>query len=63
MDPDATLAILRDPLNNLVDRVEAVIDLANWIDNGGFLPAGITTRAASKIRQFPRVLADVLGDL
>lgn len=39
MDPDATLAIIRDRDAELADRVEAALELNRWLFNGGHVPA------------------------
>jgi hypothetical protein len=35
MDPAAALAILRDPYAMSVDRLQALMDLGAWIQDGG----------------------------
>lgn len=39
MDPNATLAIMRDIGLNPTERAEAATDLLNWIGSGGYLPS------------------------
>tara|TARA_R110000823_G_scaffold1464_1_gene5692 strand:+ start:21357 stop:21581 length:225 start_codon:yes stop_codon:yes gene_type:complete len=41
MDPQATLAIITDEVNEIEDRREACSDLANWISSGGYAPGGL----------------------
>lgn len=39
MDPDATLATMRDESADPLDRHEAALNLIRWINGGGFLPS------------------------
>jgi len=45
MDPDATLALARDADATPAERATAAYDLLDWLDRGGFLPAGTERRA------------------
>ena len=38
MDPIAALAIIRDDSFDMVDRVQSLGDLYEWLDHGGFWP-------------------------
>lgn len=40
MDPKATLRMVNNPSAYLRERHQAVQDLAEWINNGGFMPTG-----------------------
>ena len=40
MDPTVTLQILRDPSNDLDERVDAARDLYDWLQRGGHAPDG-----------------------
>jgi len=46
MDPDAALAILRDPTAEPDDRADAAEALLEWLAAGGFPPAGLTVDQA-----------------
>lgn len=41
MDPHATIAIIRDASAELADRLDALRNLASWLQIGGFVPADI----------------------
>lgn len=36
MDPNATAAIMRDTSRDLDERMDAALDLSDWLYNGGF---------------------------
>jgi hypothetical protein len=42
MDPTATLAQIRHPNTDPDDRIDLAIDLAEWVQSQGFIPAGET---------------------
>lgn len=43
MDPNATLAIMRDTTATNDERLAAAIDLTGWLLAGGFPPDGMTS--------------------
>jgi len=43
MDPSTALAALRDETLPVDERYGAGLDLAGWLQNGGYVPAGLFT--------------------
>jgi hypothetical protein len=41
MDPNATLATMRDKTADPADRLDAANALLTWLGNGGFVPDGL----------------------
>lgn len=55
MDPDVTLAIMRDTTATYDERMAAAINLTDWLLRGGFPPDGMTAGDAfvEAERDFP----------
>lgn len=62
MDPIAALAILRDREARITDRHQALVDLDEWIQMGGWTPAPDDAEymAAETVRQACAVLRFVI---
>lgn len=62
MDPISALAILRDREANIIDRHQALTDLDEWIQMGGWTPAPDDPEymAAETVRQACAVLRFVI---
>lgn len=58
MDPTATLLIIRDAGVALADRLDALANLAQWIQLGGFQPAGLD---GTRVLSFSITIATLCG--
>lgn len=59
MDPHVTLAMIRDAGVELADRLEALSNLANWIQLGGFIPAGLD---ATRVLRFTMTIGTLCAE-
>ena len=64
MDPNATFAIVMDPSESIADRIEAVINLQEWLGRGGFAPDDLAGDDLDMTRQCApdELLATIDGD-
>lgn len=59
MDPNTTLAIIHNPGVSLADRLEALANLSQWIQLGGFMPANLD---GPRVLSFAITVATLCGE-
>ncbi len=59
MDPDTTLALMREAQRDAryADADEHAADLGQWINDGGYLPTGMSAREVSYALNSGRAVA------